>query len=232
MFEPYTASPSRPLLRYVVFSMAVHTLIVFAVIWHSRQGSAAHHQGIQIVFRQSPPPPPPKFGPAYAKRQPVRSQRLVASTAPRKVRPIESPPRQQEPTDNEERENGTSIEGELAGVAGGVSGGVVGGTGGGPVKEEPPKPKNVPPFIIQRDIIAQPKPRLSEVFKQAHRNSGPVTGLYKVCVGTDGHVYAVTAMQPIPGADEEIIETIRDGWLYKPQQVPVCFLYNIPITVK
>jgi protein TonB len=29
-----------------------------------------------------------------------------------------------------------------------------------------------------------------------------------------------------------IIEGIKAGWLYKPQQVPVCFLYNMVVTVQ
>jgi protein TonB len=51
-------------------------------------------------------------------------------------------------------------------------------------------------------------------------------------VATDGHVYEVTPIKSVPGADEDIIQGIREGWLYKPQQVPVCFLYNIPITIQ
>jgi len=107
-----------------------------------------------------------------------------------------------------------------------VVGGVVGSTG----TAAPVKPKNVPAFKIQADAISQPSPRLSEVFKQAHR-SQTVTGMYKVCVGIDGHVFEVVAVKSVPGADEDIISGIREGWVYKPQQVPVCFLYNMPITI-
>ena len=112
---------------------------------------------------------------------------------------------------------------------GGVVGGMVGSTG----EVAPPvKPKNVPPFVIQRDVVRQVSPKLSEVFKQAHRNSGTMLGMYKICVGTDGKVYDVVAVKAVPGADEDIISGIKDGWEYKPQKVPVCFLYNIPITIQ
>ncbi|WNG32711.1 hypothetical protein F0U60_03225 [Archangium minus] len=94
------------------------------------------------------------------------------------------------------------------------------------------KPKNVPPFVIQRDVVRQTKPRLSEVFKQSHRNMGTVTGMYRICVSTDGNVYEVTPVKSVPGADEDIIAGIKDGWQYKPQKVPVCFLYNMPITIQ
>ena len=46
------------------------------------------------------------------------------------------------------------------GVVGGVAGGVVGGTG--PVTQQ--APKNVAAFAIQKDILSQPAPHLSEVF--------------------------------------------------------------------
>ena len=38
-------------------------------------------------------------------------------------------------------------------------------------------------------------------------------------------------MTSVPGADEDIIRGIKEGWEYRPQQVPVCFLYNIPIRI-
>jgi protein TonB len=109
---------------------------------------------------------------------------------------------------------------------GGQLGGTLGGTG------EVVKPKNVPPFVIQRDVVRQTPPRLSEVFKQSHRGQGTLTGLYRICVSTEGNVYEVTAVKSVPGADSDIISGIRDGWQYKPQKVPVCFLYNIPITIQ
>ncbi len=34
------------------------------------------------------------------------------------------------------------------------------------------------------------------------------------------------------GADDDIIQGLKGGWEYKPQKVPVCFLYNIPITIQ
>ncbi|NTX52411.1 PaxA, partial [Myxococcus llanfairpwllgwyngyllgogerychwyrndrobwllllantysiliogogogochensis] len=104
---------------------------------------------------------------------------------------------------------------------------VVGGTG----PAEPVKPKNVPPFVIQRDVVRQTSPRLSEVFKQSHRGQ-TLQGIYKVCVSTSGSVYEVTPVKSVPGADEDIIQGLKAGWEYKPQKVPVCFLYNIPITIQ
>jgi protein TonB len=96
---------------------------------------------------------------------------------------------------------------------------------------ERPKAKNVPPFVIARDMLRQDPPRMSDVFKQSHRGQ-TVSGLYKVCVDTDGHVYEVTPVKPVEGANDEIVDGIKADWLYKPQQVPVCFLYNMVVSVQ
>ena len=109
---------------------------------------------------------------------------------------------------------------------GGVIGGAVGGVVGAPLK-----PKNVPAFVVQRDMLQQTQPNLPEVFKQAHRGQA-LAGSYRVCVGTDGHVYEVDIVKSVPGADEAIVTCVRESWLYKPQAVPVCFLYNMPITIQ
>src|SRR5207237_2613864 len=122
------------------------------------------------------------------------------------------------------------------GVSGGVVGGTLGGAGGGGAKspEPPPRPKakNVPAFVIQRTAIRQPQPRLSEVFKQANRGKPGIAGMYKVCVDLDEKVYDVVAVKSVPGADESIIDGIKDYWLFQPQQVAVCFLDNMPITIQ
>ena len=55
--------------------------------------------------------------------------------------------------------------------------------------------------------------------------------MYRVCVAQNGHVYEVTPTKAVPGADQDIIDQIRENWLYKPQQVPVCCLYNMVITI-
>jgi protein TonB len=85
--------------------------------------------------------------------------------------------------------------------------------------------------VIAKDMIRQSPPRMSEVFKQSHRGQ-TVNGMYKVCVDTDGSVYEVTPVKAIDGATEQIVEGIKADWLYRAQQVPVCFLYNMVVTVQ
>src|SRR5712692_8113995 len=151
-------------------------------------------------------------------------------------RPALEAPKVIEPPPVEEEDDDGVLGGVEGGVAGGVVGGVLGGQinstgGGGMAPAEKVQPKNVPIFVIQRDMIRQVSPRMSEVFNLQHRGQ-TVTGMYKVCVDTDGSVYEVTPIKSVPGADDEIIEGIKAGWLYKAQQVPVCFLYNMVVTVQ
>jgi len=69
---------------------------------------------------------------------------------------------------------------------------------------------NVPPFFIQRDVVRQTSPRLSAVFKQTHLGQ-TMQGIYKMCVATNGSVYAVTPVKSVPGADEDIIQGLKGG---------------------
>jgi protein TonB len=233
MFAQYTTQEPRKLYGYAAFSIAAHALVIGAlIILAGKKATEKLAQMQEVAFihaKAAPPPPPPP--PAKHTSTVKKTQIIPTKVEPKPIEvpkeiPKEEPPAKEEPEDK----------GEEGGVEGGVPGGVKGGVVGGVVGSDgdaaaPPKPKNVPAFKMQAEIVAQPKPRLSEVFKQSHRNSGPISGLYKVCVGMDGHVYEVATLKPVPGADEDIVSTIKEGWLYKPQQVPVCFLYNMQITI-
>jgi protein TonB len=237
MFEQYTIRQPRRLLGYGVFSVVLHVAAIGLLAYFA--GTRAKEQikkVADVAFVMSkpgappPPPPPPKHSSTVKKTQVI----------PTRVdpKPIEAPkeiPKEEpaaKPEVDEPDEPGAQEGGVAGGVAGGVPGGVVGGVVGSTGDATaPPKPKNVPPFVIAKDMIAQPLPHTSEVFKASHRNSPPIAGMYRVCVGMDGHVYEVTATTSIPGADADIIQQLKDSWLYKPQQVPVCFLYRMVITV-
>lgn len=197
---------------------------------------------LSLLRQLPPPPPPPPPAPkrTVKRKKPTPRKELVVRQ-PDQVKPIvEEAPKEPEPEvepepeeELEEEVEGGVEGGVVGGVVGGVIGGVVGGVVGGQLGGTGEvKPKNVPPFVIQRDVVKQTPPRLSEVFKQMHRNSGTLNGMYRICVATDGHVYEVKAVKSVPGADEDIIAGIKEGWQYKPQKVPVCFLYNIPITIR
>jgi protein TonB len=246
MFAQHIAPPAETrLLGPTVFSVVFHVGIVaaFLFIVHPEKKPEVTEKELTVhlmktVPTQAPPPPPPPPPAARQVRKPTPRKPEVLRQ-PQQVQPIpveklpETPP---EPEPTPEPEEPAGVEGGMAGgVEGGVIGGVVGGVLGGQLGgtgEPPPKPKNVPLFVIQRDVVRQEPPRLSEVFKQRHRGTGTLTGQYRICVAVDGHVYDVVVVTSVPGADEDIISGIKEGWQYKPQKVPVCFLYNIPITIQ
>jgi protein TonB len=237
--------PPGPIRRFIAFSVALHAIAIGLLLHeHAR---VEHRRELAVVFRaiSNPPapPPPPAGGPVRAvQHKPVVGKRIepkrVVIKAP-DPKPIPKPEPKPEPQVVESPATPATPSAPVAssgpavagGQAGGAAGGVAGGTVGGKVGA-PLKPKNVAAFVIQRDVLQQVPPRLSEVFKQAHRGQGTVVGMYKVCVGADGHVFDVVAVKSVPGADADIIDGIKGGWLYKPQQVPVCFLYNMPITIE
>jgi protein TonB len=92
--------------------------------------------------------------------------------------------------------------------------------------------RNVPAFVLQKDLMAHEAPRLSEVYRRSHVGRGVMNGIYKVCVGGDGKVTGVTPVKSIEGADDEVAESIRETWRYKPQASALCALVPVPLEVK
>ena len=238
MFEHIDSTQRRRLPGYAAFSLGAHgALIALFILAAAVRARAPAEKLVQVSFvgpghtAGAPPPPPPPAGKRRTpKHKPVPTHvaRIeIPRAAPQKVAPDDPP----EADDDEGVEGGVEG-GVVGGVVGGVLGGTVGGTGGGGAAPppEPPKAKNVPPFVIARDAIQSPMPRMTEIFRESHRGQ-QTGGLYKVCVGTDGHVYDVAVVKSVAGADEQIAETLREEWLYKPQPVPVCFLYNFQIRI-
>jgi protein TonB len=251
MFDQLNAGQSQKLPGYTAVSILAHAVLVagFLAFASYRVQHRALKPEVDVSFigpgtgKAAPPPPPPP--PASRKVTPQRHKLLAKAEVqkpvleqPKLVEPVKPPPEPEETEDDADEPAGVvgGTQGGVAGgVLGGVVGGVVGGTGGGgsmqPKEQDRPKAKNVPPFVIARDMIRQSPPRMSTVFKEGHRGQ-TVNGMYRVCVGTSGEVYEVQPVKGIEGATEEIIEGIRADWLYKPQPVPVCFLYNMVVTVQ
>lgn len=85
------------------------------------------------------------------------------------------------------------------------------------------KPKVVPAMLIARDKISVgDDPHLSAEVKTLHPCEN-LTGSYKVCVAPDGKISSVTVAQGIPGADEQIMTSLK-SWVYRPQPIPLCFI--------
>jgi protein TonB len=232
---------SGALVSFLAHGAVIAFLVAAPAVKNANLGTAAP----KVTFFQLPPPPPPP-PPAAKTSKPKRPKKkpetkptptlVVPDPDPVKPKHLEQPKEKEDSSASDSSNDSSAKGGVEGGVPGGVEGGVVGGTPGGVVggkgDAKPAKPKNVPEFVIKKDVIQQDRPRLSEVFKQSHRGQPAIQGLYDVCVGLDGHVYRVTPVKSVPGADDDIITGITNGWLYKPQQVPVCFKWKIIIEIK
>ena len=243
------------------FSVGAHGLLVaMVVVLGAVKARQAADKEVNVNFigpgkgAKPPPPPPP---PAAKKRTSVKRVKIetpkrvieipktvvLARLDPPKI--VEEPPKE-EPEEADDGDDAGEVGGVEGGVKGGVAGGTIGGTvggviggtlggtGGGGTALPParPKAKNVPEFVVKKSVIRQPMPRLSEMFKAANRGKTGIGGLYKVCVDLDGKVYEVIPVKGVPGADDSIIDGIKDYWLFQPQTTPICFLYNMQITVQ
>lgn len=237
MFAQYAASPRRFPVRAAAFSFCFHVGAI-ALVLISDSRVVKTEAPVELTFFKAPPRPPPLPPPpaprASAPKHAARIEPARPIPVPTRVPEVVNkapPPEPKAPPAEPSTAQEPAPEGVPGGTEGGVPGGVVGGLVGGDSALARAKPKNVPAFVIQRDMLQQTPLRLPEVFKQAHRGER-FTGMYKVCVGGDGHVYEVGVVKSVPGADDAIVAGIQEGWLYKPQQVPVCFLYNMPISVQ
>ncbi|MGZ3430118.1 MAG: hypothetical protein ACXVCV_25880, partial [Polyangia bacterium] len=88
------------------------------------------------------------------------------------------------------------------------------------------KPKNVAARTLDSQQLAHPDPHLPEIVRIQRKGTGDARFVAKVCVNNEGRVYQVNVLSSIPGADDTIVNTIKQ-WSYKPQPVSVCFVANI-----
>lgn len=85
-------------------------------------------------------------------------------------------------------------------------------------------------FLIRKQQLSGADPHLPLHVKLQHRGQ-TLTGAYLVCIDKSGQVSGVTTLTSIPGADDEIIQTLR-AWTYKQQAIPVCFAQNFEFVVE
>jgi hypothetical protein len=85
--------------------------------------------------------------------------------------------------------------------------------------EAPRKIKTIAHELDPSEVLYKVDPSLPP---QARKGRGEKVFFAKICVGRDGRVFRVEVLQGIPGADEEMKNTILQ-WRYKPQPVDICF---------
>src|SRR5262249_18720853 len=127
---------------------------------------------------------------------------LVAAPGPRPQPPIPTPP---------------SATPSLAPEAASTSG-------------KPGEPRAGAGFVLEAQKLSGDQPPLPAHLSPANPGR-KLTGVYKICVNLEGHVYQVSAVAPISGADAEIMQALR-AWKYRPQRANVCgtrvLAYQVP----
>ena len=74
-------------------------------------------------------------------------------------------------------------------------------------------------------------PHLPAAVVGARRGLGESSFTARLCVDQSGAVSSVTVLAGIPGADADIVATLR-GWRYRPQPIPVCFVSQFVFDVR
>jgi hypothetical protein len=93
----------------------------------------------------------------------------------------------------------------------------------------PTKFKNVPPFVLDREMLQGAMPRLPDLVKIQHRNE-ELVGVYKLCVAPEGNVVQVSTVTPIPDANAVVVSALKQ-WKYTPQPIGRCTLMRFVFTI-
>lgn len=240
MFDRYVAQtqPNWKRRAVIIASLALHGIAaIVLIIWSFFHVEEIAPPAVSLTFFSAPPPPPPppppkKKSSTEHKVTPVEHKILN----PTQVNPIIQPKQEEkkeEPDDSDDGVEGGEEGGVKGGVVGGVKGGVVGGVLGGVPggTGTGPAPKLVPQFTLLRDQISHPQPSSPDWFRNQHPHQ-TLSGTYKVCIDNSGHISSVSIMNAIGGIDENIISQIKQGWVYKPQAMPLCFVSTIKLMIQ
>ena len=223
MFERF-ANGRRPDWKrrtVLVGSLALHGGVVVALLVASWFHVAElTPPALAVVFLSAPEPPPPPAAPPRSRPHPAthRPQPSVPAVAA----PAAPPPSQPDPGDlPSDGPPGPPGPPDPSGLPGDPHGAPC--TGGNCVSAPAPKPRNVAPHALDAQRIAGAMPHLPPAVIGARRGLGDSTFTARICVDQAGAVSSVTVLAGIPGADGDIVSTLR-GWRYKPQPIPVCFI--------
>lgn len=235
MWELHFSNPREESKRLLVVGLGSALMlggIVAAWTLHSRYLLPAVETApvpIVLLKKSNPAPGKPAAGVPKSSPTPRPTLPIPHKAAVRVVRPNPLAPRPLTPSiperpllpEDEDDADPHGTEGGSPGRGGTGTGGGGGnseGTDAGP----PPKPKVVPAIMIRKDKIYSADPHLPDVVK-SQRHGQVVTGSYKICIAANGTILSVETVAGIPGADENIAQTLRT-WRYKPQPIPICFI--------
>jgi protein TonB len=245
VFESFKAEAGRDRAlswQRVTFigSFVLHGVLLAAATVHSFwEVDELSPPAVQVTFIAAmtpppPPPPPPAAAPAEKPRPKVRKPVPVEAVV--QPAPVE---KKEEPAPVAEAEEAESDSAEPEGQAGGQVGGVAGGVPTPP----PPRPMPPPPPVNIAPSVGEAH-RLSDLEDPRYRPTLPppinrpgmiVWGVFKICVGADGHVSNVSIIKSAdPLVDQDWVGKIR-GWQYRPYSVdgrPVPFCHPARIVVK
>jgi protein TonB len=223
MFDRYAAAtaPSWGRRALAIASIALHVAAAIALaIYSIMHIEEIAPPAVSLTFFSAPPPPPPPPAGHHKKQQTKPKPTVVIPTH---AMTIVQPKVEEKPPEKEEKEEPDEPDGVEGGVKGGVKGGVVGGvvgstgTGGG-------SPKSVAYFTLNASRLSNPDPHLPDFFKAAHGHS-TINASFRICLRQDGHVESVESKMSVAGnVDQMVMDQIKATWLYKPQQLPVCFV--------
>lgn len=243
MWELYFSNPREESRRLLVIGLgSALALGGFIAAWalHSRYFSPpAEPPPVPIVLLKKPNPAPGK--PAAGAPKPSSTPRPTTPTPHKSLRvvrpnplapkpPLAPVPERPSAPEDEDDSDAHDTEGGSPGGGGGTGTGGGGGTGTGAGAGSTPKPKVVPAILIRKDIMYSADPHLPDVVK-AQRRGQTVTGSYKICIAANGTISSVETVMSIPGADENIAQTLHT-WRYKPQSIPICFVQFLEFVVQ
>ena len=217
MFDRYVqgTKPSWKRRAVLTVSLALHGIAaIVLVIYSFVHVEEITPPALSLTFFSAPPPPPPPPPPAAHKKVEHKIEKKIVT--PTTVPQLVQPKQEEEKPDEDAGEEGGVEGGVAGGVAGGTVGGVVGGTGA-----PPPKAKNVPPHTLEQAKLSGEMPHLPDIVKIQRKGTGEATAMVKICIDQSGRVNQVSIIQGIPGADNDIMSTVRT-WKYKPQPIPIC----------
>jgi hypothetical protein len=229
MFERYVTGKQGSWRRraLVVGSLVLHGGVVAALMIASWfRVAELTPPMLAIAFIPQPPPQgaavqKPKTPAHVATHHPRTAVPTLTQPSPR-VEPADEPPSDGPPSPTDRPPGPPGPPGPPSTCT---------GPGCTAVNAPAPRPRNVPPHALDAQRIGGAIPHLPASVIGSRRGLGDSTFTARLCVDTSGTISSVTVLAGIPGADADIVSTLR-GWRYKPQPIPVCFVTQLVYDVQ